>query len=131
MTTNEGSNGGNRPAAPPVSPEKPPQSWRRRLVVIALASGIAIAVALTAATSLRQQVKAGSESSPEPGITRVHDTVESVPWSIHAVKVDRSRKDLTFYTPLARGTVLGISRISEMARDVPASIGKAVAAVNG
>jgi hypothetical protein len=54
-----------------------------------------------------------------------------VPWSIHLIKIDRARKDLTFVAPLARDKVLGVSRISEQARAIPAEIGRAIAGVNG
>jgi hypothetical protein len=47
------------------------------------------------------------------------------------VKVDRSRKDLTFFAALATGQVLGVSRISEQARSIPPEIGRAIAGVNG
>src|ERR1043166_8237744 len=124
MTTNEG-------PIPPVRVPPPLPSTRasvrRRVAIITLGCVLAIAFAVGVATSLRQPVKAGAESSTkEAGITHIHDTVDSVPWSIHVVKIDRSRKDLSFYTPIARGTVLGVSRISELAREVPASLGKEI-----
>ena len=36
-----------------------------------------------------------------------------------------------FCTPLARNQILGVSRISEIVTEMPASLGKPVAAVNG
>ncbi len=67
----------------------------------------------------------------EAGVRHWNDRVDRVPWSIHIIEIDRTRKDLGFYTPLAMGHVLGVSRVSDMARAVPKSLGKAVAAVNG
>ena len=71
------------------------------------------------------------ESKSEPGVTYRNDRVASVPWSIHIVKVDRTRKDLAFQAPLALGTVLGVSLISEQARAIPPALGRALAGVNG
>ena len=61
----------------------------------------------------------------EPGVTHRNDRVASAPWSIHIVKVDRTRQDLAFYAPLATGTVLGVNLISEQARDIPPAMGRA------
>ena len=70
-------------------------------------------------------------SKSEPGVTHRHDRVAGVPWSIHIVKVDRTRKDIAFHAPLATGTVLGVSLISEQAQAVSPDIGRAIAGVNG
>ena len=70
-------------------------------------------------------------AAAEPGVTHFNDRIASEPWSIHVVKVDRSRKDLGFIAPLAMGTVLGVSRISEQAEAIPRAQGRAIAGVNG
>lgn len=75
-----------------------------------------------------------SDSPPaksDSGVTHKNDRVARVPWSIHVVKIDRSRKDLTFHAALARGTVLGVSLIADQARAVPRELGRAVAGING
>lgn len=83
----------------------------------------------------REAISVREEEAPaissEPGITYTNERVASVPWSIHVLKVDRSRKDLTFYTALARNKVLGVSLIRDQARSVPAEFGRAIAGVNG
>ena len=54
-----------------------------------------------------------------------------IPWSIHVIKIDRARKDLTFFSAHARGKVLGVSLLAEQARAVPAALGRAIAGING
>lgn len=66
-----------------------------------------------------------------PGLTYWNERRAEGPWSIHVVKVDRSRNDLRFRSMLARNTVLGLSSLSQQIRSVPASAGKVVAAING
>ncbi|HXG48748.1 MAG TPA: phosphodiester glycosidase family protein [Methylomirabilota bacterium] len=75
-----------------------------------------------------------SDSPPaksDAGVTYKNERVARVPWSIHVVTIDRSRKDLTFHAALARGTVLGVSLIADQARAVPRELGRAVAGING
>lgn len=67
----------------------------------------------------------------EPGLSYTNVKVASEPWSIHVLKIDRSRKDLTFYSAHARGRVLGVSLLADQARAVPPEIGRAMGAVNG
>jgi hypothetical protein len=72
-----------------------------------------------------------AEKASESGVSHIHDSVSRVPWSVHLIKVDRSRKDLAFVAPLARDKILGISRISEHARALSPQIGRALGGVNG
>jgi hypothetical protein len=68
------------------------------------------------------------------GLTYRNDKLESPdrqPWSIHVLKIDRSRKDLTFHAGLARDKVLGVSTIREQASTLSRDIGRALAGVNG
>jgi hypothetical protein len=67
----------------------------------------------------------------EPGLSYTNVKVASEPWSIHVLKIDRSQKDLTFYSAHARGRVLAVSLLADQARAVPPNIGRAVGAVNG
>lgn len=61
----------------------------------------------------------------------MRDIVEEVPWSIHVVKVDRSRADLRFETTLGSGKQIGMGVVSDQIKTLPAGIGRAVAAING
>ena len=109
--------------------EKPRRSPIKARLVLALVAVVALLLTLG---FLRPAAHSDSrDSSSEPGLTYIHDVQSQVPWSIHIVKIDRSRKDLAYYTPLARDKILGISRLSEQARVVPAELGRAVAGVNG
>lgn len=67
----------------------------------------------------------------EPGLSYTNIKVASEPWSIHVLKIDRSQKDLAFFSAHAKNRVLGVSLVAEQARAVPSEIGRAVAAVNG
>jgi hypothetical protein len=54
-----------------------------------------------------------------------------VPWSIHIVKIDRSRADLRFGTTLGGGEVFGMGIVSEQVKTLPAGTGRPLAAING
>src|SRR5437899_4236720 len=98
---------------------------------IALGCTAALGVLLAVGILLRADHPSSSDVKGEPGISYSHDTVDSVPWSIHVVKVDRKRKDIAFVAPLAKGKILGVSTISEQARTLPPEMGRALAGVNG
>jgi exopolysaccharide biosynthesis protein len=106
-------------------------TWcRLRATLSALFVGFAIL--LTDGLSLQ----AASTSSARPsdsdlGVVHSNDRIPQGPWSIHVAKIDRSRKDLAFYAPLAMGKVLGVSKISDQAVAVPREVGRAIAGVNG
>jgi len=70
-------------------------------------------------------------SKPVDGVSYWNERVANVPWSIHIMKIDRSRRDFAFVAGLARDKVLGVSMIADQARAVPAQIGKAIGGVNG
>jgi hypothetical protein len=80
-------------------------------------------------------VRGGASDAREPkaesGVSYTNDRIARVPWSIHVLKIDRSRKDLTFFSAHARGKVLGVSLIADQARAVPPEVGRALAGVNG
>ena len=140
------------PVIPPILPAPASTGLQHRTVVIIISclAGIFILLAalMVAAGFVFYRMQAPrprteSASAPavvstiprafpsEPGVTHRHEQVASAPWSIHIVKVDRTRKDLAFYAPLATGTVLGVNLISEQARDIPPGMGRALAGVNG
>ena len=68
---------------------------------------------------------------PGPGYEYIHDVVPRVPWSIHVVKVDRSRADLQLDSALGGGTVQALNTVSGMIQALPSTLGKPIAAVNG
>lgn len=74
-----------------------------------------------------------SEAGPSPleGISHTNSVFPRVPWSVHTIKIDRSRKDLIFHAAHGRDRVLGVSLISQQAKAVPAELGRALAGVNG
>lgn len=67
----------------------------------------------------------------EPGVTYSNDRIARAPWSIHVLKIDRSRKDLAFVAAHAKDKVLGVSMLAQQARAVPPEVGKAIGGVNG
>jgi len=71
------------------------------------------------------------EIKPEPGLTYTNEKITSEPWSIHVLKIDRSRSDLTFFSAHARDRVLAVSLIADQARAVPREMGRAIAGING
>lgn len=95
----------------------------RVLVWMALAAGLND-VARSASPEIRGK-------RTEDGITYWNERHPSVPWSVHIIQVDRSRKDLGFFSAHARNKILGVSLLAEQARAVPKELGRAVAAVNG
>ena len=70
-------------------------------------------------------------SKPEAGLTYFNDRIASAPWSIHVLKVDRAKKDLTFFSAHARDRVLGVGLLADQARAVPGDVGRALAGLNG
>ena len=67
----------------------------------------------------------------ERGFVYQHDVVPEMPWSIHIVKVDRSRKDLVWTTCLGNGDRIGKSILTDQVRLLPDSLGRPIAAING
>ena len=65
------------------------------------------------------------------GFTYQNDRIAGEPWSVHIVAVDRSRTDLKLHTTLAKGTIFGMSALSEQVKSLPGEFGRPVAAVNG
>ena len=105
------------------------QPWRLPRITTVCVAGLS--VFLAAGIPARAGDSESRVARSEPGVTYSNDRVSRVPWSIHVVKVDRSRKELAFFSAHARDKVLGVSLISEQARAIPREIGRAVAGVNG
>jgi hypothetical protein len=80
-------------------------------------------------------LQADDAASPAPrndrGINYRNDRIESAPWSVHVVKVSRDDPTLEVRSTLARGTILGLSTVSEQARSIQAEIGTPLAGING
>lgn len=70
-------------------------------------------------------------STSNPGVTYQHETVTSVPWSVHIAKIDRKQTQLELRSTLARDKVEGLSTLVQQVQAVPASAGQPIAAVNG
>jgi hypothetical protein len=93
-------------------------------------------VALGVLITVGMLARAGASSTPreiksEPGLTYYNDRITRVPWSVHVVKIDRSRKDLALFSAHAGKRVLGVSMIADQAQAVPREIGRALAGING
>ena len=116
--------------APPA-----PSRIQGRVRLTSLAIALVSVAGLAAFLAVRMRVHADTsdarEAKTEPGLTYTNQKVASVPWSIHVLKIDRSRKDLTFFAAHAQGKILAVSLIADQARAVPREIGRAVAGVNG
>lgn len=82
-------------------------------------------------SSNRPPVVASRPAERGSGITYIHDEIPDAPWSIHIVKVDRTRADLQFETTLGRGNQIGMSLVSDQLKKITPDFGRAVAAING
>jgi len=102
-------------------------------VVICLAAGVLfLTLGLLRSRILAQAGGSGAaDSKSEPGLTYTNVRIDSSPLSIHVLKIDRSRKDLTFFAAHAKDHVLGVSLIAEQAWNVAPELGRAIAGING
>ncbi len=71
------------------------------------------------------------ELKASPGVSYFQENTEREPWSINVIKIDRSQNDLEFVTTLPRGTVQGLTTLSQHLRGIPKALGSPVAAING
>jgi len=81
-------------------------------------------------------VASRAEETPEferkhRGVSYSHDEVRDLPWSIHVLKVDRSRGDYEFHTTVARSNGLSLGTMTEQTKTVPMELGKPIAGING
>lgn len=96
----------------------------RRSLILALALAWALPAAAAAAETppvFREEV---------PGIATAH-VARDEPWSIHVVRVDRSRPGLRFFPSLAFHDRIGLNPLSDQVALFPKSLGTPVAAING
>jgi uncharacterized protein YigE (DUF2233 family) len=101
--------------------KRPIAPWEfagRRLAII---SALALALAL------------GAEAATElgPGITYRNDRVPEIPWSVHLLKVERSRTNLHWVTGLANQRIVGCATLSEQIAGLNPNGGRPLAAING
>jgi hypothetical protein len=65
------------------------------------------------------------------GVVYKNDRKPEGPWSIHYVKIDRSRPDLELTTSKAGGRVIGLATLSEQVNALPPEAGRPLVAING
>ena len=96
-----------------------------RCLVTALAGASLLAVCSQASGERPPAAHSGS------GFSYVHDEVAEVPWSIHVLKIDRTRTDFEFHTTLAQNSVLGLTTMTDQIKTLPSALGQPLAAING
>ena len=109
-----------------------PGSWPTICVLLirALCGLLSLATVAAAAESGAGGVT-NAPGRPDRGYAYVHDTVASIPWSIHIFKISLARRDLAFTTTLGGSNLLGMSTVAEQLKAFPAGLGTPLAAVNG
>lgn len=75
------------------------------------------------ATTLRPHI--------EPGMEYRHEWIGNGPWSIHVVKVDRSRETFQLAATLAQNHIYGLTPMTEQIESLTTNMPRPVAAVNG
>jgi hypothetical protein len=70
-------------------------------------------------------------ASEVEGVSYEHYVVEEVPWSIHVIKIDRSRSDFEIMTTLGGGSKIGLNYLTRQLRTIPRELGTPIAAING
>lgn len=99
--------------------------------LLPLVSAIAGIVAVVIVSRDVHGSEVGESAKSSKGLEYKNDRIDSVPWSIHVVKVARNDPTLEVRSMLARGTVLGLSRVSEQILAIPGEAGTPLAGVNG
>jgi hypothetical protein len=93
-----------------------------------------VAVLVVVGTPTFRQARASDTADSRKSgqsIEYKNDRVASVPWSVHIVKVPRNDPTLQIRSVLARGTVLGLSRLSDQILAISGEGGTPLAGVNG
>jgi hypothetical protein len=86
---------------------------------------------LTAAIGLILAVSCDSGKNSGTGISYTHEQVSRVPWSIHILKIERSRSNLELRTTLARDRIGSLSTLVDQIQSLPPAAGQPLAAING
>lgn len=95
------------------------QAGAKRAVLIV---GILLSQALFAAPSTETSLN---------GISYKNHIDRSEPWSIHVIRIDRSKAQYELTTTLGLGTRMGLGTLTEQIRRIPKQAGTPVAAING
>lgn len=98
---------------------------------VALVGCIALGAACSPSTGAAAGGPAPAEEFTQRGLTYQHFVREDVPWSIHVLRIDRTRSDLQLIPSLGRGSRIGLGRLTEQLRLLPREFGTPVAAING
>ena len=106
------------------------QRSRLKTTVLSLVGATAVVI-IPLLPGQVQASEAADSANAAKGIEYRNDRIASVPWSIHVVKVARNDPTLEVRSMLARGTVLGLSRVSEQILAIPGAAGTPLAGVNG
>ena len=116
-------------------PAKGRRRWLRLSVLLALGAILWFAIHQRDSRQLARALtamRAGpAEEKHLDGITYQHYQFKDVPWSIHVVRIDRTRPDFELGTTLAQGTRIGLNTLSQQVRSVPPEAGQPRAAING
>lgn len=78
-----------------------------------------------------QVLAADQPPSSSEGLSYKNTVVESVPLSIHVVKIDRSGSRFSILSRHAGGGALGLSTLADQIKALDTTAGKAVAGING
>ena len=66
-----------------------------------------------------------------PSVVYRNDRQSNGPWSIHVIRIDRSRADVELHSTLAREAVVGLATLAQQVRGFPSAFGKPLGALNG
>jgi len=93
----------------------------------------ALAVAWVAILVFGSSGAEPEERPPKPGsgLLYTNDIDPMGPWSVHVVRVDRSRREFKFTTTLGGIECLGMSTLTDQLKGFPRDLGQPLAAVNG
>jgi hypothetical protein len=83
------------------------------------------------ATSGLAQINSSVPLPIPPGLEYSHSRIGTGPFSIHLLKIDRTKPQFKFATSLAQNTILGLQPLSQQVKAISQAGHKPVAAVNG
>ena len=125
----------------PISDSQAPgksEPKRSRLSGLSASAGAALVLVMTScdgkistATAAAATGGSGKFAEVAPGIGYVNERIPKVPWSIHIARVDRTLPEYSIHSVHAQRSALGLGSLSDQVRELPASLGIPVAAVNG
>src|SRR5207247_589273 len=95
---------------PSPTPPRQDSRWRAVLGIVAGAAALSL---LGWLLQLRASDIAADSAKADKGVSYQNDRVASEPWSIHIAKMDRRDPTLELHSTLAKGTILGLSTVSE------------------